>query len=363
MSDLVIQSSMLHTPLPVPRAPVRVRLATMEDIPFMDALQKQHSKQLGYFPTKQFEGYVETGGVLIAEGGGSGGGGTWAEPDSDLCPHPTSPAPTSPQGYVISRDRYLKRDELGVIYQMCVAPEVRRGLVAATLLKEVFERSAYGCRLYCCWCAQDLAANRFWEAMGFIPIAFRGGSAKKKRVHILWQKRIVEGDVETKYWYPAKTDGGAMGADRIVLPIPPGVHWSDPMPVIRVEAERMKDEGGRMKQIGERKRSCKSPKVGEVASPEVPTKAPVQFGPPGVMPPPPPPSPVAEKSVVAKPRARRKATPVDPKWIAMSRELRDRWFERMNDEPGFLEANGKYDVAKALPTVERPTIKALPMAA
>jgi hypothetical protein len=28
----------------------------------------------------------------------------------------------SPLGYVISRDRYLKRDELGVIYQLCAAP-------------------------------------------------------------------------------------------------------------------------------------------------------------------------------------------------------------------------------------------------
>ena len=44
-----------------------IRVATMSDLPFMDALQKKHSKQLGYFPTKQFEGYVEGGNVLIAE--------------------------------------------------------------------------------------------------------------------------------------------------------------------------------------------------------------------------------------------------------------------------------------------------------
>jgi len=35
----------------------------------MDRLQKVHSKQLGYFPTKQFEDYIEQGAVLIAEEG------------------------------------------------------------------------------------------------------------------------------------------------------------------------------------------------------------------------------------------------------------------------------------------------------
>jgi hypothetical protein len=46
-------------------------------------------------------------------------------------------------------------------------------------------------------------------------------------VHIFWQKRIVEGDVETKWWYPFKTENGALRADRIVFPIPQGTHWKD----------------------------------------------------------------------------------------------------------------------------------------
>jgi len=162
-----------------PMAKLEFRLATMEDIPWMDGLQKRHSRELGYFPTKQFEGYIQMGGALIATDAGN-----------------------RRLGYCISRDRYLKRDELGVVYQMCIEPEARRSLVAAALLKEVFARSAYGCKLYCCWCAQDLPANRFWEAMGFVPVAFRGGGEKKgkkgsPRVHIFWQKRIVQGDVTT----------------------------------------------------------------------------------------------------------------------------------------------------------------------
>ncbi len=80
---------------------------------------------------------------------------------------------------------------------MNVLPGKRRALVGATLLKAMFERSAWGCKLYCCWCAQDIAANHFWEAMGFVPLAFRTGSRGKGRIHIFWQKRIRRGDTRT----------------------------------------------------------------------------------------------------------------------------------------------------------------------
>ncbi|MGB7158952.1 MAG: GNAT family N-acetyltransferase, partial [Tepidisphaeraceae bacterium] len=208
VNDLAIKAgdAGVATTLPVPRRDVSIRAATSADVAFMDRLQKAHSKQVGYFPTKQFEGYVEMGGVLVAHDG------------------------AEPLGYCISRDRYLKRDELGVIYQLCVVPGEQRKLVGASLLKEVFERSAYGCKLYCCWCAQDLAANYFWESMGFLPIAFRAGSTGKKRVHIFWQRRINDGDTgerATPYWYPCQTNAGAIREDRLVFPIPPGTDWAE----------------------------------------------------------------------------------------------------------------------------------------
>src|SRR5688572_4816014 len=169
--------------VPIPRPDVSFRVATLADLPFLDSLQKKHSKALGFMKTKQFEGYLQMGAVLIAE----------------------SDAKTV--GYCIWRDRYKHRDELGVIFQLCVADGEQRKFVGAALVREVFARSAYGCRLFCLWCAQDLAANHFWESLGFVPVAFRAGSDKKKRVHIFWQKRIVDGDVVTPYWYPCQTGG------------------------------------------------------------------------------------------------------------------------------------------------------------
>jgi N-acetylglutamate synthase-like GNAT family acetyltransferase len=195
--------------VPIPQVDVSVREATPADVPFIDSLQRMHGKAVGFFATSWIEGKIRAGQVILAL-------------DSS----------DAPVGYCMGVDRYQKHDDIGIIHQLNVVPGRQRGFVGATLLKAMFERAAYGCRLFCCWCAQDLDANRFWEAMGFVPLAYRAGSEKKRRVHIFWQKRIREGDRETPWWFPAKTEGGAMNADRIVFPIPPGLHWSDEMPVI-----------------------------------------------------------------------------------------------------------------------------------
>jgi hypothetical protein len=216
-----------------------IREGMLDDLKWIDSLQKKQSRELGFLPWKALEGKIKLGQVLIA-----------------MCIG-------KPAGYLIAADRYMKRDELGLITQMNVDPLYRGQLVAAALLQAQFDRSAYGCKLYSCWCAQDLEANRFWEAMGFTAIAYRSGGKKPvmndefgsdecraesgsdihhssihhsslppaPRIHIFWQKRIRPGDTHTPWWYPCKTDGGQMRADRIAFPIPPGVHWRDVEPV------------------------------------------------------------------------------------------------------------------------------------
>ncbi|MEM1010614.1 MAG: GNAT family N-acetyltransferase [Planctomycetota bacterium] len=346
MNELISQNA-----LPVPNAPITVRPATHDDLPWIDALHKKHSKQLGYATTKQFQEYLDLGGLLVAE----------------------QETMAQPIGYVMYRDRYLKRDELGVIYQLCVDPSAQRGLIGATLLKEVFERSAYGCRLFCCWCAQDLPANRFWEAMGFVPIAFRGGSTKKKRVHLFWQKKIVEGDTETRWWYPSKTEGGQMREDRLALPIPPGLHWSEPMPVIEV-----KEVPTPLKPAVPKKRVTTSKKQ-PVAEPPKP-RMPMQFGPPPTAATPPTaptdsgataslPCPTPQQvpplerfSGTEKKASRPKAPPIDPNLVRQARELRDRYLEHVNrpEHASLLESRAKYAVAKQLPAFdELPTMPRL----
>ena len=310
--------------VPIPKCPVCVRGATVDDLAFIDRLQKQHHQQLGFFPRAQLEGYLKNGWMLVAEDGRTG----------------------APIGYCAWRDRYQKRDELGAIFQLCVAGEAQRKLVGAMLVQSAFERSAYGCKLFCCWCAQDIAANRFWESLGFVPLAFRAGSRRRGRVHIFWQRRIRPDDTTTPYWFPSQTSGGSIQEDRIVLPIPPGVHWSDAKPIVLPGGSELSVVGG---QLSEKKRPARRLPTTDNQQPT--TRATIssgglRFGAP-------------EES---RPKKRAGGTPTprkknDPKLIAAARELRDRWLERVNDDPSILLGNGKYEVSRMLSPVEASAVE------
>src|SRR3954452_19242609 len=211
--------------IPIPKFPINVRPATMEDLSFIDGLQKIHTKMVGWMPEKALVGKIKLGHVLVAESDeATKARSDEGEEKNEIATSPAFPSvasslrrsvASSPLGYLIGNDQYFKRDDVGIIYQMNVVPGKQRGFVGATLLKAMFDRAAYGCRLYCCWCAQDIEANRFWESLGFVPLAFRAGSEKKgpkgsSRVHIFWQRRIGQGDQATPYWYPSQTNAGAI---------------------------------------------------------------------------------------------------------------------------------------------------------
>jgi GNAT superfamily N-acetyltransferase len=302
MSEELIQS-----PLPPPpvKENVAVRVAIASDLPFIDSLQKQHAKQVGWMPTAQLEGKVRLGHVIVAE---------------DEAGHPA--------GYSIGTDQYFKRDDVGIIYQMNVVPGRRRSLVGATLVKAMFDRAAYGCRLFCCWCAQDIEANHFWEALGFVPLAFRAGSREKGRVHIFWQRRIRAGDRVTPYWFPSQTTSGSIREDRLVFPIPPGVHWSEAMPVVLPSA----DAAPRLESPAASRIRSSKPK------PQRPPRSSLGrlwFAPP-------------KPAVEEKTKEPRQKVKNDPKLIAAARELRDRWLEQVNAGAILPQGRGRYDVGRQL---------------
>ncbi|MFT3785027.1 MAG: GNAT family N-acetyltransferase [Tepidisphaeraceae bacterium] len=314
MSDLTTTTPAL----PLPPVAITVRAGTLNDVQFMDGLQKLHTKQVGWMPTKTLEGKIRLGHVLIAVD-----------------------ASGERVGYCIGNDQYFKRDDVGIIYQMNVAPGRQRGLVGATLLKAQFERSAYGCKLYCCWCAQDIAANQFWEAMGFVPLAFRTGSASKGpkgscRTHIFWQRRIRAGDTSTPWWFPSQTTGGSIREDRLVLPIPPDTHWSEAKPTV-LPGMSQTDVVPVQRRLPGRATSTANPKAGTTPKHRVLSVGGMRFAAPK-------PIGVVKEKPKREPRQKQKN---DPKLVAAARELRDRWLERMNGAPPTMTA-GKYDVSRAL---------------
>src|SRR5262249_25594054 len=158
----------------------------------------------------------------------------------------------------------------------------------------------------------------------FVPLAFRAGSRKRSRVHIFWQKRIREGDCVTPWWFPTETTGGSMGEDRLVFPIPPGVHWGDPMPRVLPREGAPRLQAPIHKQIRNPK-----PKIQNVS-----TLGRLRFTRP------------EEKKEKPKRRKQPKLKN-DPALIAKARELNSRWLEEINSNPSALpEAGGKYQVSK-----------------
>ena len=412
--DPSLSEGVLH-PVPSPEdlagGAVSIRGAVAGDIPFIDALQKANSAGVGFMHMATLEGHLAQGHILIAEAikvNSEQSTVNSEEAGSSVhCSPGTAHSGGSPVGYCIGVDKYFKREDVGVIYHMNVVPERRRGLVAAALLRAQFDRSAYGVKLYCCWCAQDLSANRFWEAMGFVPLAFRTGSRKSSwkgedgarhkgpRTHIFWQKRIrprqfdpeaqrwVED--ETPWWFPSQTGGGAMREDRIVLPIPPGTHWSDAKPAVlpgvdavfgEIAAEREQAlkllEGARSEGRGvseeekaarKAERKAKRERAKRERAEAAERAASIAAG--GLRFAPAPGSEAdssasESRSDDAK-RARKEAEKAaqkkvskknDPKLVAMARELRDRWQEHVAAQPGMIEdrRQGKYDVSRMIET-------------
>ena len=271
---------------------VTIRAATAEDFGWIDALQKAESDKLGFLPRMAILNRIEQGNVLVAEAapGSRTGDGRWAAGDggmgdgsrqskdlagvagSQATPIAAGPsdgdaAPTaaSPVGYCIAVDRYMQQDHVGQFIQLNVAPGSRRGFVGAALVKATFEKAAYGVKLYGLWCRQDLAANAFWQSLGFVPLAFRTAGFSKleeiKRktgdeaggVHIYWQRNVRAEDDGLRsrgefrgWWFPFETRGGLMGESRVVLPIPPGIDWRDVRPAVLPGADRRAEAARRI---------------------------------------------------------------------------------------------------------------------
>src|SRR5439155_19340694 len=191
-----------------------------------------------------------------------------------------------------------------------------------------------GCKLYCCWCAQDLEANYFWESMGFVPLAFRAGSREKGRVHIFWQSRICQDDIETKWWYPFQTNGGAIREDRLVFPIPAGTHWKDVQAVAieKFEQRRLKDESSTLhpSSLARAAKPARRPGLAPMGGFRFQSEAPQ----------------LAKAPRAKKPKAC--AAKIDPRYLKAARELRDRYLEHVNADPVApgLGSAGKYHVSR-----------------
>jgi hypothetical protein len=182
-------------------------------------------------------------------------------------------------------------------------------------------------------------------------------------VHIFWQRRICAGDETTPYWFPSQTTGGSIREDRLVFPIPPGVHWRDAMPIVLPES---KDEGGRRAELATARERLKDEKAKALPSARGrasassfrlhPSSLRHDISSGGLRWPPPKP---AEPEPKPEPAPKRKVRN-DPKLVAAARELRDRYLEHVNAH--LLTGEGKYDVSRRIGDEARPVTIGLPVA-
>ena len=169
------------------------------------------------------------------------------------------------------------------------------------------------------------------------------------------------------YWFPAKTEAGAIGEDRIVLPIPPGTHWRDAKPTVLPglpapppqEIHELLPGGQPVRSRPEKPKLTRAQQAAlqrsasaHLGGAPLGTKAIIRGGRIRYVPIPgfdpnkdapdellPPEKPKREK----KPRQKN-----DPKYVEAARELRDRYLEQVNADRMLPAAQGKYDVSRQL---------------
>ena len=120
-----------------------VRPATLDDIPFIDALRAKEWESVGFIPKTRYEMEVEgerSGTILVVSENGE------------------------PCGFVYATHSHTMTS----VTQLAVAQDARRierGKALVTAIQDVADRKGhYGLR---CRVAADLEANAFWQAIGF----------------------------------------------------------------------------------------------------------------------------------------------------------------------------------------------------
>lgn len=131
----------------------------MADLRYIEDLARSNYEAIGFIPRPRLEEYAARGQILMAE-----------ENDESA-------------GFLVFGAGWPTLR----IYQACVQYDARRREHGADLVgRLVAEAQKRGCHLISLWCADDLPANEFWEAVGFRRIGTRPGGAARGRLHNQW---------------------------------------------------------------------------------------------------------------------------------------------------------------------------------
>jgi N-acetylglutamate synthase-like GNAT family acetyltransferase len=174
---------------PTPTVGVLSR-ATLEDLAFVDSLQKKFGRSLGFLPTEALEKNLEQGNV-------------------DLCLENGDPA-----GYLLCRPVLSWQPGLSSIVQAAVCMDAQRRHHGLALLLQVEERARIrGQVAMQANCAVGVEANEFWAAAGFKPIAHLTPATKSQREIICWRKPLQRSLPSWFTTLPAKAGGRSLAVN------------------------------------------------------------------------------------------------------------------------------------------------------
>lgn len=155
----------------------KIRLATLADLSYVTSLAKTFSNQIGFIPKCGIEQYLEKSAVLLA-----------TENDS-------------PAGFLVGNPALIWQPLLRPISQAAIQFDAQRHSHGRQLVELVADlaRSAGQIGIQAN-CREDLDANAFWHAAGFIKICYMQPRNARQKTVICWRKPLVK---KLPLWFAA----------------------------------------------------------------------------------------------------------------------------------------------------------------
>ena len=147
---------------------LEIRYANAGDLSYIDHLQKKNAEELAFYPKAVFEREISNQRILLAL------------------------VNNQHAGYLYHGAMGL--DKVNKIHQACIEYDLRGQWYGAGLVNQLEAMnkivSSDGLSLRC---GSDIAANQFWQRMGFSCIDIQHGGVRRMRDINVWYKSISEG--------------------------------------------------------------------------------------------------------------------------------------------------------------------------
>lgn len=138
---------------------------------YVVALSRRHYEEIGFLPEPRLRSYHASGQLWIAN------------ENSDPC------------GFLVWGNGW----PVLRVYQVCIQYDAQRRFHGAQLIGRLINKAeSEGYTSISCWVADDIPANEFWNAMGFVKMRTRPGGKKRARVHngwVYWCSRPTQGSL------------------------------------------------------------------------------------------------------------------------------------------------------------------------